>query len=141
MTYVNVLLCADIAYVATPLNYFRVHAATVRWRTKADEYYRESQTVLSVMRARLASVREKRLGMKYLELFVQGLLSPERRPPRMKVPLAMQPTLLLQAVRLTPLAFVLALRILARENLADIAYRVGLLQLARKIKRLWAQRV
>lgn len=140
MTYVNVLLASDVAYVATPLNYFRIHAATVRSRTQAPEYYRESQAVLQSMRSRIALLADRRLGLRYLELFVQGLLSPERRPPRMKVPLSRQWRLLRQSVGLTPVALLIALRILAREDMAELAYRLGVLDFARWLKRRWPAR-
>ena len=140
MTYVNVLSASNVAYVASPLNYFRNHSATVRAGTKTDLFYRESRVVLNSMRQRIDSLAGKRLGLGHLDQFVQGLLSPERRPPRQKVPLGRQWRVLGRSFSLTPAAMLVALRILAKENLAELAYRLGLLEVVRQLKRRSAER-
>jgi glycosyltransferase involved in cell wall biosynthesis len=54
LTYVNLLLLSDVAYVARPLNYFRHHTSTIRKQSRNDGLQiSEGYQVLSHIRERL----------------------------------------------------------------------------------------
>jgi glycosyltransferase involved in cell wall biosynthesis len=133
MTYVNVLMVADIAYVAEPLNHFRTHSNNVRSKSGVELYFRESQRVTQTLVDRLRITRLKHLSDNYLQMFVQAFLFEERRPPRLKIPLSRQLFVVGQSGRLSSEAQKLALRILMKENMVELAYRLGILSLVRRI--------
>ena len=133
LTYVNVLMISDIAYVPEPLNLFRQHHANVRTRTSPAVYFRESMFVARTIGDRLGLTAGRRKEHENIRHCVQGLLSRERQPPDRKVPWRRTVPLLWQANRFGPRSFGTALRILAWERAAELTRRLGLLGLARRL--------
>ena len=133
LTYVNVLMISDIAYVPGPLNLFRQHQANVRTRTSWEVYVRESMFVAGTIGDRLGIATGQRKEHENTPHYVQGLLSRERRPPHGKVPWQRTLPMLLQATRFGRRSFATAVRILAWEQAADLTRRLGLLGLARRV--------
>lgn len=139
MTYVNVLDISDIAFISTPLNYFRQHQHTVRSRTsKVEIGFPELH--------RLRRILIKRYGLRTilpnynecLPHFVGSWISEVRRPPHNKVPAGESLAILAWLARTDLRAFVIALRILGPEQAAKLVRRLGVLAIARRIKKALA---
>ncbi len=136
MTYINVLHVSDIAFVSTPLNYFRQHHNNVRTRSSRDgTITREPQRVQQTLIERYG--RGNLLGDydKFLPQFMADVISEVRVPPHNKVPPTTALEILVWFARIHPKAFTSALKILAWEQRADLVRRAGLLGLARKLKK------
>jgi glycosyltransferase involved in cell wall biosynthesis len=137
MTYVNVLSISDVAFIATPLNYFRQHSGTVRSRFSNERF--PTHEVLIVQRAliqRCGLPGRLRDNKQALAEYVNNWIGFERRPPHNKVPPGQSLALLLWFARMHPRAFRIALPTLAWEQMADLARRAGLLGTARRVKRM-----
>ena len=68
LTYVNMLLISDIAFVARPLNYFRHHTGTVRQRSKREGLpIKEEYQILAHIRDKLG-LSEKEVDAAYTYL-------------------------------------------------------------------------
>jgi hypothetical protein len=135
MTYVNVLSLSDIAFVSSPLNYFRQHIATVRKRlAEKKSTRRETWRVQQVLvkrygrRSLLDGCREVLPG------YVSRMIGSLRRPPNDEVPLRTALGLLAWFARIHPRAFGIALRMLSWELMAQLTRRIGLPELARRMK-------
>ncbi|MGA7496740.1 MAG: glycosyltransferase [Isosphaeraceae bacterium] len=150
MTYINVLSISDIAFVSDPLNFHRQHPDTVRGRTlKQGIVARELRVVHSALIKRYGFRRLLRaeygfrrlLGGKdeALTMYVQRLIWQAKRPPDNIVPPGEVLALLFWFARIQPVALRIALPILTRQVVADLARRVGLLGLARKLKNALAK--
>ncbi len=72
-------------------------------------------------------------------MYVQKLIWSAKRPPDNIVPPGEVLALLFWFARIQPLALWIALPILTRQAIADLARRVGLLGLARKLKNALAK--
>jgi hypothetical protein len=135
MLYIRLLMISDIAFVSTPLNYFRQHPGTVRSRTWGSgighlESLRARRTLVDKCGLRaLFNDYEKQLPH-----YVGGVISAARRPPHNKVPLQNSLELLACFARLDRRAFGMALRTLVWEGMAASARRLGLLKIVRKLK-------
>jgi len=139
MTYVNVLSISDIAFVSAPLNYFRQHVATVRSRLAQKKVpRRETRRVQRVLAKRYGRRRLLRGCREVLPWYVNNMIYWVRRPPYDEVPLPRALGLLAWFAHIHPMAFGIALRILSWELMTQLARRVGLLGLARKMKSLSA---
>jgi glycosyltransferase involved in cell wall biosynthesis len=141
MTYVKMLSISDIAFVSSPLNYFRNHPATTRNRLSrevvaAREWERVKRLILDRygLPARILDDRQ------LFRAYVHDSIRTERRPPYDKVPPVRTLGLLLWFARLHPRAFKIALPILSRELMADVGRRVGILGLARNLQNRLAAR-
>ena len=122
MTYINVLQLSDIAFVSTPLNYFRQHQANVRTRALLQgnarhEPWRVQQTLID----RYGLGNLLRDQDKLLSQHVFDLVHYARMPPHNKVPLGVAMELLAWFARIHPKAFTSALKILSWEQMADLA--------------------
>jgi glycosyltransferase involved in cell wall biosynthesis len=133
MTYVNVLLISDIACASAYLNYWRCHGATTRSRTPGPAALREARDVQRRLDDQLGLGERDRAFREQLPWQVGRIINEQRRPPYNKVPLGRSLELLLGFARLDPRAFGLALRILGREQAADLARRLRVLGLARAL--------
>ena len=123
MTYVKMLSISDIAFVSTPLNFFRQHPSTVRSRLSngnvaTDETLMVHRQLLD--RCGLPDGFEDELGR-----LCKRLDRTERRPPYNKVPLDKSLALLLWFARIHPRALKVALPMLTWELMADAARRAG----------------
>ncbi len=135
MAYINVLHLSDIAFVSTPLNYFRQHRVNVRTQAMREGTATRNALVVQqtlINRYGLASLLRDR--DKFLPQYVVDMINGARLPPHSKVPPAVAMKLLAWFARIHPKAFLSALKILSWEQLADLARRVGLLRLTRKPK-------
>jgi glycosyltransferase involved in cell wall biosynthesis len=137
MTYVNVLLISDIAFVSAPLNYFRQHVGTVRSRLalKKDPRH-ETRMVQRVLAKRYGRRRLLRGCRKVLPWYVDNMIYWVRRPPHKEVPLPRALGLLAWFAHIHPMAFGIGLRMLSWELMSQLTRRVGLLGLAQKMKSL-----
>ncbi len=141
MTYINALQFSDIAYVATPLNYFRQHDANVRTQSVRQGYgTREFRRVQRMLIDRYGRRNVLRDHDKLLPQYVNDLVDAARMPPHNKVPPGAALELLAWFARIHPRAFTSALKILSWEQMADLARRAGMLGLARKLKNAVAAR-
>ncbi len=139
LLYAKMLTISDIAFVSTPLNYFRHHECTVRNRLTNDPDVRSFEML------RLARAVTKACGLPErlrnnedgIRDQVEYWIKLARRPPHNKAPAGMSLSLLLWFARLHPAAFKTGLRILTKEQLAELARRTGLLNTARKLKRMF----
>src|SRR5271157_1728445 len=135
MAYINALQFSDIAFVSTPLNYFRQHEANVRTRAwRAGNATREPRRVQQTLIDRYGRRTLLRDHDKILPQYVMDLVNGARMPPHNKVPPAVALELLAWFARIHPRAFTSALKLLSWEQMADLARRVGMLGLARKLK-------
>jgi glycosyltransferase involved in cell wall biosynthesis len=134
--YVRTLLVSDIAFVSTPLNYFRRHQGTVRSRTSRGTIaIREGRVIQRLLADRLG---ETELRQKYHEStpgFVGRVVNAARRPPHNKVPPRDALNLLIWFARFDNRAFQIALPMLAKEQAAEIGRKMGILGAMRKMKR------
>jgi glycosyltransferase involved in cell wall biosynthesis len=138
VTYINMLAISDVAFVSTPLNYFRHHECTVRNRLSNDPEVAVSEMI------RLHRALTSACGLpKHLRDNKEALINQvgywidlARRPPHNKVPARVSLTMLRSLARLHPTAFKEGLRLLTRDQLAELARRAGLLNTARKLLRL-----
>jgi glycosyltransferase involved in cell wall biosynthesis len=135
MTYVNVLLRWDIAFVSAHLNFFRRHGATCRMQTPRDIALRELRAVHRRINDSFGLGDPDRVFLARLPMEVGFVIGNERRPPYNKVPARKSLELLRRFAGLDARAFLMALRLLGRERAADLARRVGLLALARGVIR------
>jgi hypothetical protein len=139
MTYINILSISDIAFVSEPLNYFRHHVDTVRSRLAQNKIpRRETQKVQRVLVKRYGRRRLLRGCRHVLPSYVNSMINWGRRPPYDEVPLRQSLGLLARFARIHPMAFGIAVRILSLELMAYLTRRVGLLGLARKIRKMSA---
>lgn len=134
MTYVKMLCASDIVVVAAHLNYFRCHPATTRATTPNLVAVREVRTIQRRINDHFGLGEPDRFYREKLPGEVGYAIARERRPPHDKVPPWRAVQLLYQFARLAPEGFGLALRMLAREQAADLARRLRLLGLARALK-------
>ncbi len=135
MAYINVLQLSDIAFVSTPLNYFRQHQANVRTRALLQgNVYHEPWRVQQTLIDRYGRRNLVQDDDKILSQFVMDLVNCARMPPHNKVPPAIVLELLAWAARIHPKAFTTALKTVSWEQMADLARRAGLNGLARKLK-------
>ncbi len=135
ITYINALQLSDIAFVSTPLNYFRQHEANVRTRALLQgNAAREPRRVQLTLIDRYGRRNLVRDDDKLISQYVINMVNSSRIPPHNKVPPAVALQLLTWAARIHPMAFTTALKILSWEQMADLARRVGMLGLARKLK-------
>ena len=135
MAYINVLQLSDIAFVSTPLNYFRQHQANVRTRSMRQGYgTRELRRVQQMLIDRYGRGNLLRDHDKILPQYVIDLVNGARMPPHNKVPPEGALELLAWFARIHPRAFTSALKILSWEQMADLARRVGMLGLAQAEK-------
>jgi len=139
MSYINALQLSDIAFVSTPLNYFRQHEANVRTRALREGNARgEPRRVQQTLIDRYGRRSLLRDHDKLMPQFVIDLVNCARMPPHNKVPPAVALELLAWFARIHPRALTSALKILSWEQLADLARRVGMLGLARELKNAMA---
>jgi len=135
MTYINVLHLWDIAFVSTPLNFYRQHRANVRTRTSRDgTATRETLMVQQTLIERYGRGNLLRDHDKFISQYMADMINTARLPPHNKVPPAVAMELLMGFARIHPRAFTSALKTLSWEQMADLARRVGMLGLARKLK-------
>jgi glycosyltransferase involved in cell wall biosynthesis len=135
MTYINALQFSDIAFVSTPLNYFRQHEANVRTRAlRQGTATRETLMVQQKLIDRYGLGNLLRDHDKFLSQYVVELVNGARLAPHDKVPPMVALELLAWFARIHPKAFTSALKILCWEQMCDLARRVGMLGLARKLK-------
>jgi glycosyltransferase involved in cell wall biosynthesis len=132
MTYAKMLSISDIAFVSSPLNFFRQHPDSNRIRQSKEIVAREIERVRRLLLNRCGLPAQVLDDRNWLYLFVHKYIHCERRPPYNKVPPVRTLGLLLWFARLHPRAFKIALPTLSWELMADIARRVGILGLARK---------
>ena len=135
MAYINVLQLSDIAFVSTPLNYFRQHQANVRTRSMREGYgTRELRRVQQTLIDRYGRGNLLRDHDKILPQYVNDLVNAARMPPHNKVPPKGALELLAWFARIHPRAFTSGLKILSWEQMCDLARTVGMLGLGRKLK-------
>ena len=135
ITYINALQLSDIAFVSTPLNYFRQHQANVRTRTMKDGTgKREVRRVQRTLLDRYGRRNLVRDDDKIMSQYVSNMVSDSRMPPHNKVPPAVALELLAWTARIHPMSFTSVLKMLSWEQMADLARMVGVLGLARKLK-------
>jgi glycosyltransferase involved in cell wall biosynthesis len=133
-TYINVLSISDIAFVSSPLNYFRQHQNNVRSRVLGKEAAHESLRAQCAVIKHYGLPKQLRDDHQALTTLVNSWIATRRQPPYEKVPLWQIPTLLARFARMHPKALRIGLSILAWEQTADLARRVGLLAAARALK-------
>ena len=122
MAYINVLHLSDIAFVSTPLNYFRQHQANVRTRAlRQGTATRETLMVQQKLIDRYGLGNLLRDHDKFLSQYVIDLVNGARLPPHNKVPPVGALELLAWFARIHPRAFTSALKILSWEQMADLA--------------------
>ena len=122
ITYINALQLSDIAFVSTPLNYFRQHQANVRTRTMKDgTSTREFCRVQRMLLDRYGRRNLVRDDDKIMPQYVSNMVNRSRMPPHNKVPPAVALELLAWTARIHPMAFTTALKILSWEQMADLA--------------------
>ncbi len=135
ITYINALQLSDIAFVSTPLNYFRQHQANVRTRAlREGNATRETRRVQQTLIDRYGLGNLLRDHDKIMPLYVNNLVDCERMPPHNKVPPAVALDLLAWFAHIHPRAFTSALKILSWQQMTDLARRAGMIGLARKLK-------
>ena len=135
MAYINVLHLSDIAFVSTPLNYFRQHRANVRTRAlRQGTGTRETLMVQQKLIDRYGLGNLLRDHDRFLSQYVVDLVNGARLPPRDKVPPVGALELLAWFTRIHPRA----LHVGPEDPLlgADVrlARRVGMLGLAQAEK-------
>jgi glycosyltransferase involved in cell wall biosynthesis len=135
MTYVNVLINSDFAFVSAHLNYFRRHEATSRMQTPREITLREIRIIQRRVNDHFGLGERDRIFYECLPHEVGRVIEEERRPPHNKVPPLKSLKLLLRFFRLHPQAFGLALRMLGKEQVADLARRLRLLGLIRSLRK------
>jgi glycosyltransferase involved in cell wall biosynthesis len=138
-TYINVLSISDIAFVSSPLNYFRQHQNNVRSRVSGKESASEHLRVQELLIRRYGLPRRFRDDDRTLAEYVNTWVGTRRQPPHNKVPLGHSLALLSSFAHMHPKALKIGLSILAWEQMADLARRVGLLGPARKLKNALAK--
>ena len=87
ITYINTLQLSDIAFVSTPLNYFRQHQDNVRTRAVKDGT--GTREVMRVQRTLLDRYGRRNLVRdddKIMPQYVSNMVSVSRMPPHNKVP-------------------------------------------------------
>jgi len=135
MAYINVLHLSDMAFVSTPLNYFRQHQANVRTRVmRQGTPTRETLRVQRKLIDRYGLANLLRDHDKFLSRYVTELVDGARLAPHDKVPPAVAMELLVWFARIHPRAFTSALKILSWEQMCDLVRRAGMLGIARKLK-------
>ena len=121
MAYINVLHLSDIAFVSTPLNYFRQHQANVRTRAlRQGTGTRETLKVQEKLIDRYGLGNLLRDHDKFLSQYVVDLVNGARLAPHDKVPPVGALELLAWFARIHPKAFTSALKILSWEQMADL---------------------
>jgi len=127
MTYASVLMVSDIAFVAAPMNYWRMHRETVRSRTSTSSLEaRETRLIQRMLCERLGSSELERVYHETYPNFVGHVIYKARRPPHNKVPPRDALGLLIWFARFDTRAFRIALPVLAKEQAADIGRRLVL---------------
>ena len=134
LTYINVLSISDVAFVSSPLNYFRQHQDNVRSRVSERVGIQEWLRVQGLLIKRYGLPKQLRHDRQALTAYVSTWIGTRREPPYQKVPPRQLPTLLSRFARMHPKALRIGLSILAWEQMADLARRVGLLAAARALK-------
>jgi glycosyltransferase involved in cell wall biosynthesis len=135
MTYINVLSISDVAFVADSLNYFRQHLNTTRGRLQlTDDWLRDFRRIQRVLTERFGVPEKDRNFYEVLPGHVGFIIGTARRPPHNKVPFRDAAALLVRFARLDPTAFAIALRVLGKEGMAELARRLGLLGIARRVR-------
>ena len=141
ITYAKMLSISDIAFVSSPLNYFRHHAATARNRLSGEVIAaREMATVRQLIIERCGLPAKILDDRNELNSYVIETIRRERRPPHNKVPPVRTLGLLMWFARRHPHAFRIALPTLSRELMIDVARRVHMLGFAHKVRNGWAAR-
>ena len=139
MTYINVLHISDIAFVATPLNYFRHHQENTRTRVHLKGIVtREALAVQKTLAKRYGLANLLRDRDKFLAQYVKNTINGARVSPHLKVPPTVALKLLAWFGCVDRRAFHTALKVLSWEQAADLARRLGVLQVARKLTKLKA---
>ena len=134
VAYINVLQLSDIAFVSTPLNYFRQHQANVRTRVlREGGGTRETRRVQQTLIDRYGLGNLLRDHDKIMPLYVINLIDCARMPPHNKVPPAVALELLAWFARIHPRALTSGLKILSWEQVADLRVEWACLGL-RKLK-------
>jgi len=137
LTYARVLMMSDIAFVSTPLNYFRQHQGTVRSKlSRGTRSIRESRLVQKFL---IENYDEPDLRAEHrlaLRGWVGFVIQQARRAPYGKVPTRDAMELLRWFARHEPACLKVALPMLAREWAADVARRAGVLGVFRQVGRI-----
>ena len=134
MGYINVLHLSDIAFVSTPLNYFRQHRANVRTRAlRQGTGTRETLMVQQKLIDRYGLGKLLRDHDKFLSQYVIDLVNGARLAPHDKVPPVGALDLLAWFARIHPRALTSGLKILSWEQMADLCAEWACLGL-RKLK-------
>ena len=134
MAYINVLHLSDIAFVSTPLNYFRQHQANVRTRAmRQGTGTRETLMVQQKLIDRYGLGNLLRDHDRFLSQYVIDLVNGARLAPHDKVPPVGALELLAWFARIHPRAFTLGLKILSWEQMCDLRAELACLGL-RKLK-------
>ena len=135
MAYINVLQLSDIAFVSTPLNYFRQHQANVRTQSVRQGYgMREFRRVQQMLIDRYGRGNLLRDHDKILPQYVNDLVNAARMPPHNKVPPKGALELLAWFARIHPRAFTSGLKILSWEQMCDLCAEWACLGLAQAEK-------
>jgi glycosyltransferase involved in cell wall biosynthesis len=133
-TYINVLSISDIAFVATPLNYYRQHQNNVRSRVSQKAGAPEVLRVQGLLIRRYGLPKRFRDDNQALANYVNTWVGTRRQPPYEKVPLGQSLVLLSWFARMHPRMLKIGLSILTWEQMADLARRMGLLEGVRRVK-------
>jgi hypothetical protein len=134
-TYINVLSISDIAYVSTPLNFFREHLNNVRSRVSLEQGTPELLATQRLVIQRFGLPNPLNNDNKRLHSYVNTLIGTRRRPPYQKVPPGDSLRLLWTFASMHSKVFLVGLSMLAWEQTADIVRRAGLLETAKRLKR------
>ena len=135
MAYINVLHLSDIAFVSTPLNYFRQHQANVRTQAlREGTATHDALVVQQTLIDRYGLANLLRDHDKFLPQYMADMINGARLPPHNKVPPAVAMELLVWFARIHPRAFTSALKILSWEQMCDLVRRAGMLGIAQAEK-------
>jgi hypothetical protein len=130
MVYMRMLLKADVAFVAKPLNYFRTHTSTVRSNTGKHAYWLEESIRAKNQIAREAGLpRDTRLDL--VRNFAWQWSGIQNGPSDSPIPWRTQLRIFRELMALDPRA----ISVLASVHLSRSLQRFGLLAAARSIKR------
>ncbi len=141
LAYINILNLSDIAFVSTPLNYFRQHQCNVRSKAlQSKNVTQERRMVQQTLIDRYGRGSLLRDHEKFLPQYVRDLVGDSRIPPHNKVPPAVAMELLVWLARIHPRAFASALKTLSWEQMAELARKAGILGLAQAEKHRGTQR-
>jgi hypothetical protein len=139
LTYINVLSISDIAFVSSPLNYFRQHHNNVRSRVSTEQSTSEVLAAQRLLIERYRLPKRLRDDDRALTEYVNTWIGTRRQPPHNKVPPRELLPLLVLFGRMHPRAFKMGLSMLAWEQMADLTRRAGLLETARSLRRVLAR--